>query len=555
MSENLPIIWDDKINSPELLAYFQQFGKNTYVSAEELNQIRDAINELSFPNGFIKTSPLTRVDNEISIDPFDFKWILNKLIIENEDSYSTTINPAVDGYHRKDIIVANETGGFDKVEGDEDVDIALRPDIPENTLLVSEIDVFGATVIGSTSPVVTNFVEKAESEEWIIPGGDAYIQFSLPYYSSLRFIGETTFVAGVYLFPGYKAYSGKKLTVKNFQSTDILLKHLATVGAGLINTKFWFDNETDYILKPGKIIEFSLSLSTNRFEFVGNSEDISEKEDVSNKGIANGYVPLNSTIKIAAEYLSIVNDLVTGGETSLASAETVKTLKSQINAINTLLTSDNVNLDTVQEIVDAIETVQISLSTILVNDLTTGGTAKALTAEMGKSLKGLIDTITTTVSGKQASLTDLIFGTFINGLTPKTTPVDADSISIVDSADSNKQKKVSLTNFKAYILNAITSLFARKDRLIENTSVTGAYALDYSSYELWNLTLTGNTTFSESNLEPKTIIIRCTGNYALTFPSGWSSGITGVYNGTLSNVIVVQNFKSGLYKVSIIQPD
>jgi hypothetical protein len=42
-------------------------------------------------------------------------------------------------------------------------------------------------------------------------------------------------------------------------------------------------------------------------------------------------------------------------------------------------------------LVDAIENVQTSLNTILVNDLTTGGTTKALTAEMGKTLKDLID--------------------------------------------------------------------------------------------------------------------------------------------------------------------
>ena len=51
-----------------------------------------------------------------------------------------------------------------------------------------------------------------------------------------------------------------------------------------------------------------------------------------------------------------------------------------------MLTSNDINLDTVQEIVDAIKTVETSLSTILVNDLTTGGTTKALTAEMGKQL-------------------------------------------------------------------------------------------------------------------------------------------------------------------------
>lgn len=138
------------------------------------------------------------------------------------------------------------------------------------------------------------------------------------------------------------------------------------------------------------------------------------KEDKDQKGAANGYAPLDATIKIASDYLNIVNDLVTGGATSLASAETVKNLKTQINAINLLLTSDNLNLDTVQEIVDAIETVQTSLSTILVNDLTTGGTTKALTAEMGKTLKGLIDGMNT---GKQAALVSGTNIKTVNGVT------------------------------------------------------------------------------------------------------------------------------------------
>jgi hypothetical protein len=89
--------------------------------------------------------------------------------------------------------------------------------------------------------------------------------------------------------------------------------------------------------------------------------------------------------------LNVINDLVTGGIYDFLSAEQGKVLKTQIDNINILLASDNVNLDNVQELVDAIETVQLSLSTILVNDLTTGGTTKALTAEMGKTLKGLID--------------------------------------------------------------------------------------------------------------------------------------------------------------------
>ena len=110
------------------------------------------------------------------------------------------------------------------------------------------------------------------------------------------------------------------------------------------------------------------------------------KEDKTQKGVAGGYVPLDEFSKIAHQFLSIVNNLTTGGTTSLLSAEQGVVLQTQITAINTILSSDNVNLDTVQELVDAIETVQMSLSTILVNDLTTGGTAKALTAEMGCGL-------------------------------------------------------------------------------------------------------------------------------------------------------------------------
>lgn len=82
-------------------------------------------------------------------------------------------------------------------------------------------------------------------------------------------------------------------------------------------------------------------------------------------------------------------------------------VQSQINAIVTLLNSDNVNLDTVQELVDAIETLQLSLSTILVNDLTTGGVTKALTAQQGIVLKGMLDSLSLALSNKENSFTVL----------------------------------------------------------------------------------------------------------------------------------------------------
>lgn len=126
------------------------------------------------------------------------------------------------------------------------------------------------------------------------------------------------------------------------------------------------------------------------------------KQSIEEKGEANGYAPLDEFTKLASQYLNIVDDLVTGGSGALLSAEQGKTLKGQIDAINLILTSDDVNLDTVQELVNAIKEVETSLETILVNDLTTGGTTKALTAEMGKSLKALIDALDTNKVDKVA---------------------------------------------------------------------------------------------------------------------------------------------------------
>jgi len=59
----------------------------------------------------------------------------------------------------------------------------------------------------------------------------------------------------------------------------------------------------------------------------------------------------------------------------------------------------------------------------------------------------------------QLALTDVNFGAFVNGLTSKTTPVDADSFSINDSAASNVQKKLSFTNLKAFLKTYFDTLY------------------------------------------------------------------------------------------------
>jgi len=95
--------------------------------------------------------------------------------------------------------------------------------------------------------------------------------------------------------------------------------------------------------------------------------------------------------------------------------------------------------------------------------------------------------------------------------------------------------------------------------LITNASVTGSYNIDWKN-DVWDLTLTGNTTLTESNLpaigKTKTISLNVSGNFTLSYPSDWTDFISGVYDGVASlNTITIQYFGTGKYKVVIIQPD
>lgn len=86
------------------------------------------------------------------------------------------------------------------------------------------------------------------------------------------------------------------------------------------------------------------------------------------------------------------------------------------------------------------------------------------------SAKGIYDWVISL--GYQAALTAANFGSFINGLTSKTTPVDADYIPVMDSADSNATKKLSWANFKATLKTYFDTLYPAKHILIGVTQTT-----------------------------------------------------------------------------------
>jgi hypothetical protein len=114
--------------------------------------------------------------------------------------------------------------------------------------------------------------------------------------------------------------------------------------------------------------------------------------------------------------------------------------------------------------------------------------------------------------------------------------------SALQELDTEKQKVLtSGTNIKTV---SGTSLLGSGDlvSLVTNSTVTGTYNLDFSK-DTFELILTGNTTFSVSNLPTgttKVISVYVTGNYAITYPSGFTTRILGAYDGTKNNQIIIE---------------
>ncbi len=142
----------------------------------------------------------------------------------------------------------------------------------------------------------------------------------------------------------------------------------------------------------------------------------------SQKGAANGVAALGADSKIIetqlpAALLSAKDDAVSDIRGGVAEAgDTLAKVYALVSALQQLTQSDDVTLDTVQEIVAYIKEHESDLTLLgtnkvnisdAANNLTTTAAGKWLDARQGKALKDLIDALTGTVSGMGATVAGL----------------------------------------------------------------------------------------------------------------------------------------------------
>ena len=140
----------------------------------------------------------------------------------------------------------------------------------------------------------------------------------------------------------------------------------------------------------------------------------------------------------------IIKDGISGTPETFSTTEQIRTRLLALN-YNPLQSSggggggavDSVNGQTGVVVLDA-------------DDISETATRKWQSADQD-TFNDATSSIQTQLDSKQATLTDTNFGSFTNALTEKTTLVDADLTNLLDSADSNKAKKVNWLNVWNYI--------------------------------------------------------------------------------------------------------
>lgn len=219
-----PINWQDKVNSPQLLAFLQQFGEQSYLSAEEINQIRDALNYLSnlsgVGSGITNDTGFSFVDTDFVINAL-FAWKFNGTDFVLDEALEIPVPYAATSKHRTDVIVARN-GNIIKLTGLEtEIDVpAPAPTYNLQTdLYITQFEV-NESGYGDVSPPVTGnlYTKKSDAQNVSIPitGSNKIVQLPVNGESYIVFTGATLVsIAGFTITDVQELYNNKPFIFYN----------------------------------------------------------------------------------------------------------------------------------------------------------------------------------------------------------------------------------------------------------------------------------------------------------------------------------------------------
>ncbi len=206
-------------------------------------------------------------------------------------------------------------------------------------------------------------------------------------------------------------------------------------------------------------------------------------------------------------------------------------LNKPLDSENYDIAHQNENMDLIEEALTEISTDYLDKATYDTNKNGAADKADKLTTARTISLTGDV-----TGSGKFDGSANLSISAKV-GTTAKTTPVDADSAVIIDSAASSVAKRTTWANIKAFLKTYFGTLYARKPADITSTSTNTSVA-DGTTTHTHALAL-GAVTNTKMATMPANTIKGNDGTTALAPQDLTAAEVLGILqNGTIQNVTI-----------------
>lgn len=411
----------------------------------EIQQIINSISLGSY-NQLLFVEEIILDVQEVTI-PSGAQWIIGGV------NYSTTADTIIEipfcstGLNRIDILVANQEGEIILVQGTETDSIALRPNIPVNTVLVTQLNVSDSAVGDPETPIIgTSFISKNEKGTQFISTSGLIASLGITEKSTIVFNGNATEFQGFIKTSEDLLYDGRIFHIVNKGSVDLQLNHLDSFGT--LDCKFFNPTETDLVLAPNSIATYRYNALDSILELISNSQTTT-------------YVDRFKGVYLTEAALNIAYPTANAGDRAqvneVGATEVVNYSWDAESNIWVATGSSSGGPANTDELPEGSTNLYFTTARVLATVLTgisfaTGGaivSTDTVLVAFGKIQKQITDLSTV----YQAILTDVNFGSFSNSLTSKATPVMADSINIVDSDDSNKAKKLFFTNLVSFLGN------------------------------------------------------------------------------------------------------
>lgn len=223
----------------------------------DVSQLITAVSNGNY-NQLLNIGEITVVGNVITI-PAGAVWTINNVNYTTTSDTVITVPLAATDLNRTDILVANTLGQIILEQGIETAGIAVRPNIPASTVLVTEINVTDASIGDPTPPIVgAQYVEKIEFLDKVINDSGS-ITIGLDGKSTAFILtGGVTEVIGFEMSDDFLTsdfYIGKEIRVENQSGGSFTFKHNGTSGLPALfplEQDFVVNDKDILILKPQK---------------------------------------------------------------------------------------------------------------------------------------------------------------------------------------------------------------------------------------------------------------------------------------------------------------